>query len=91
MRFEWDLAKAEANLRDHGVSFEEASTVFGDPLAATIPDPDHSTSERRFVTIGYPVTKKLLVVCHTDRGDNTRLISAREPTRAEKKKYEEGE
>jgi uncharacterized DUF497 family protein len=63
MRFEWDAAKAEANAKKHGVSFEEALTVFYDPLAATFGDPDHSGSEQRFVTVGYSARGRLLVVC----------------------------
>lgn len=91
MRFEWDPQKASLNLQNHGVSFENAASVFGDPLAATIPDPDHSTDELRFVTIGVTLAQRLLVVFHTDRADRIRIISARPATRAEKKKYEEGE
>ena len=91
MKFEWDPQKAALNLLNHGVSFEEAASVFGDPLAATAPDPDHSTEERRFITMGVTLTQRLLVVVHTDRADGTRIISARAATRAEKKKYEEGQ
>ena len=90
MKFEWDPRKAAANLLNHGISFEEAGAVFGDPLAATIPDPDHSTQERRFITMGVTPAQRLLVVVHTDRADRTRIISARAATRAEQKKYEEG-
>ncbi len=90
VRFEWDPKKAEANLRNHGVSFDEASTVFGDPLAATVPDPDHSVSEARFVTIGQAASQLLTVVVHTDREDVIRIISARRPTAGEKKKYAQG-
>ncbi len=81
--------KASRNLEKHGVGFQEASTVFGDPLATTIHDPDHSRSETRFVTIGLSAWQRLLVVCHTDRGRRTRLISAREATRQERRLYEE--
>jgi len=77
LTFEWDLRKARSNLAKHGVGFEEASTVFGDPLSLTIPDPEHSKIENRFVTMGSAFTGKLLVVVHTDRGDNIRVISAR--------------
>jgi uncharacterized DUF497 family protein len=91
VKFEWDPGKAARNLRLHGVSFEEGSTVFGDPLAATIPDPEHSIEEARFATIGRSSGGSLVVVVHTDRGDRVRIISARLATRAEKKKYEEGE
>jgi uncharacterized protein len=90
VRFEWDSLRAEANLRSHGVSFEEASTVFGDPLAATVPDPDHSLSEARFVTIGQSASQLLIVVVHTDRRDVIRIISARRPTSGEKKQYAQG-
>jgi hypothetical protein len=91
VKFEWDLQKAALNLLNHGVSFEEAALVFGDPLAATIADPDHSTEERRFITMGVTPAQRLLVVVHTDRSDQIRLISARPASRAEKKKYEEGQ
>ena len=91
MKFEWDAKKAAANCKNHGISFEDASTVFGDPLAATIQDPVHSTDETRFVTIGMSAAQQLIVVVHTDRADRVRLISARSATRAEKKKYEEGQ
>ena len=90
MKFEWDPKKAAQNLRKHAVSFEEAVTVFGDPLAGTIPDSTHSTGEVRFVTIGMTPAQRLIVVAHTDRDDRIRIISARPATRAEKKKHEEG-
>ena len=90
MRFEWDPNKAVENLLNHGVSFEEASTVFFDPLSATGADPDHSDRERRFVTFGVSSSDRLLVVAHTERGDAIRIISAREVTRAERRIYEEG-
>ena len=77
MRFEWDPAKDRRNQRKHGVAFAEAATVFGDPLALTIPDPDHSTDEDRFLTTGLSVRERLVVVAHTDRGEGIRLISAR--------------
>lgn len=91
MKFAWDARKAEANRVKHDVGFEEASTVFGDPLAATIPDPEHSHDEGRYVTMGHSVNGVLLVVVHADRDDETRLISARRATSGEKKKYEEAE
>ena len=91
MKFEWEPQKAALNLLNHGVSFEEAASVFGDPLAATVADPDHSTDERRFITMGVTLAQRLLVVVHTDRADRTRIISARAATRGEKKKYEEGQ
>jgi uncharacterized protein len=90
VEFEWDPKKAAANLRNHGVSFEDAAAMFGDPLTGTIPDPMHSTDEPRFVTIGRTPAQRLIVVVHTDLGDRVRIISARPATRAEKKKHEEG-
>ena len=90
MKFEWDAKKAAANLTKHGVPFDEAATVFGDPLASTIPDVDHSVVEERFVTMGLSSLHRLLVVCHADRGDRTRLISAREASRHERRQYETG-
>jgi hypothetical protein len=90
MEFEWDDNKAATNLRRHGVSFEEASWVFGDPLAITFQDPAHSAGEHRFLAFGVSRTGLLLVVSFADRGKRTRLISARQATRAEGKIYEEG-
>jgi uncharacterized protein len=90
LTFEWDPPKARSNFAKHGVGFEEASTVFGDPLSLTIPDPEHSRMEERFVTMGIAFTGKLLVVVHTDRGDNIRIISARRANRRERKSYEKG-
>ena len=89
MRFEWDENKAARNFVKHGVSFEEAATVFGDPLSDTFDDPDHSVEERRFVIIGVSEKGRMLIVAHTDEGKVIRLISAREPTRREKEFYEE--
>ena len=88
MRFEWDDRKAAANLKKHGVSFEEASTVFQDPLSATGADPDHSLGEQRWVTFGVSDVGRLLVVAHADRNDSIRLISARPATKAERGIYE---
>jgi uncharacterized DUF497 family protein len=88
MRFSWDPTKDATNQRDHRVSFEEASTVFGDSLAATIPDPDHSVDEERVITMGHSSAGRLLVVCHTEEGDTIRIISAREATTHERKDYE---
>ena len=88
-RFEWDPEKARANLRRHGVSFEEAAAIFGDWLHITRPDPLHSTDEERFVTIGMSTRNRLLVVIHTDRADRVRIISARAANRLEKENYEE--
>ncbi len=89
MDFEWDPYKAESNLQKHGVSFAEAGTVFGDDLAITVPDPDHSNDEDRFITIGWSKRRRLLMVSYTDRGNRIRIISARELTNAERKDYEE--
>ena len=88
MQFEWDAAKAAENLAKHGVSFDDASTVFSDPLAGTILDPRHSADEVRFVTIGFSTSQRLLVVAHSDRDDRVRIISARRATRRERRKYE---
>jgi hypothetical protein len=88
MNFEWDPRKAEVNLRKHGISFTEAGTVFGDELATTVPDPDHSDEEDRFITIGWSNRGRLLMISHTDRGDRIRIISARELTPRERKDYE---
>ena len=90
MRFEWNALKAIANLRKHGVSFDEAATVFLDPLSATGDDPDHSLDERRFVTFGMSSSGRLLVVAHAQHEDAIRIITARIATRAERKLYEEG-
>lgn len=90
MQFEWDTAKAAENLAKHGVSFEEAATVFRDTLSATGADPDHSVGEERFITFGVSTSGRLLVVAHTERGDTIRIISARPATRGERKIYEEG-
>jgi uncharacterized DUF497 family protein len=89
LEFEWDLRKARSNLAKHGVAFEEASTIFGDSLSLTIPDPEHSLSEERYVTMGRAFSGKLLVVVHTERGENIRIISARRASRRERKFYEE--
>jgi uncharacterized DUF497 family protein len=86
--FEWDPAKAASNLSKHRVAFEEAVTVFGDPLASTITDPDHSEEEARFITLGRSTNETMIVVCHTDRAGRVRLISARQATRRERKQYE---
>ena len=87
--FEWDERKAKANLRKHKIGFEEAQTVFDDPLSITIPDPDHSKSERRFLDIGRSENERIIVVSYAHRGKATRIISARVATRAERRKYEE--
>ncbi len=87
-KFDWDKGKAAANAENHLVSFDEASTIFGDPLSATIPDPDHSIDETRFVTIGQTVAGRLIVVSHTEGEEAIRIISAREPGTRERKRYE---
>lgn len=88
MQFEWDREKAKKNLRKHRVSFDEAITVFYDPLSATFDDPDHSTDEERFITIGYSSRGRLLVVSHTEREKTIRIISARRATANERKRHE---
>ncbi len=91
LRFEWDSEKARSNRKKHGVSFEEASTVFGDPHSMTIPDPLHSIYEDRFVIIGLSYRlRTVVVVVHTENGNAVRIISAREASRHEKAIYEEG-
>ncbi len=90
MEFEWDPDKATVNGKKHGVTFLEAATVFGDPLAITFGDPDHSVSEHRYLTFGLSRFDRLLVVSHTDREGRIRIISARVMTRQEVKIYEEG-
>ena len=90
MEFEWDEKKATANEKKHDVSFHEAATIFSDLLAITFPDPDHSEKEHRNLTFGMSRSNRLLIVAHTDRGYNIRIISARLMTRQERKIYEEG-
>ncbi len=91
MQFEWNPDKANVNIKKHGVSFNEASTVFNDPLSVTFPDPDHSYGEERYVIIGLSSANRILVVPHTDQSDCVRIISAREATRNERRFYEDGE
>ncbi len=86
--FEWDREKAGLNVRKHNVGFDEASTVFGDPLALLMPDPDHSVGEMRYILLGMSTQQRLLVVAFADRPPWTRLISARRATRQERRKYE---
>jgi len=89
VHFEWDRDKARANLSKHGLSFEEASTVFADPLSMTIIDPVHSSGkEERFVTIGTSYQGAFIVVVHCDRGESIRIISARRATKRERRTYE---
>ena len=90
MEFEWNPDKAELNRENHGISFEEAATVFNDSLSVTFPDPDHSVGESRYVIIGVSRFGQLLIVSHTDRGVKVRIISARKATRQERRFYEEG-
>jgi uncharacterized DUF497 family protein len=90
IRFEWDVRKSRGNIDKHGISFEEATTVFSDPLARTIADPDHSDDEDRSVTVGFSHRQRLLVVVHVDDGEAVRIISARAATRDEREEYEEG-
>ena len=90
MEFEWDEVKAKANERKHGIDFTEAMTAFADPLSLTGYDPDHSSEEDRYITMGYSAEGRLLVVCHTDRDEVVRIISAREASRGERKDYEDG-
>ncbi len=90
LTFEWDENKAKKNLKKHGVSFEEAATVFGDPLSRTITDPLHSEDEDRFVILGESHTRRLVLVVFTERGEILRLISARRASSRERKDYEEG-
>jgi hypothetical protein len=90
MQFEWDPDKAATNLRKHGVSFEEATSVFYDNLSLTGQDPDHSAGEARLVIFGLSDRGRLLVVAHMERGGRIRIISARATTRPERKLYEEG-
>jgi len=87
--YEWDPQKAKANLRRHRLSFEEATTVFLDPLAVTYPDPDHSGEEFREITIGHSAKHGVIFLSHTQRGDRIRIIGARKATRRERKQYEE--
>ncbi len=90
MIFEWDSKKAEKNIKKHGITFQEASTVFGDPLAISFPDPDHSKDEERELTFGQSLQRRLIVVSHTRRRDRTRIINARLMDRDERVIYEEG-
>lgn len=89
-RFEWDPQKAAENLAKHGVSFEEAASVFNDPLAYTFADPDHSVGEERLLTFGYSGAGRLLAVISTERGNALRIVSARKATRHERGIYEQG-
>ncbi len=90
MTYEWDSAKAAANVEKHGVSFEEAASVFLDPAALTFSDPDHSDDEERAITIGRSARQRVLFVAHTEREDRLRIITARRATHREQEQYEEG-
>ena len=90
MNFEWDPRKAAANLRSHGVSFEEAASAFADWQSITVPDPEHSVGEARYYLLGMSNQGNVLVVCHTDRGENTRIISAGQANARQRRQYEEG-
>jgi uncharacterized DUF497 family protein len=91
MEFAWDPDKAAHNLSKHGVSFLEAGTVFNDPLAVTYDDPDHSGQENGFITYGLSIQQRLLIVSHTPRAGQTRIISARQATQRERRHYENTE
>ena len=90
MQFDWDSTKAATNLSKHGVSFDEAKTVFDDPLYVDFYDPDHSDAEHRYIIIGQSQQGRLLMVSYTERNDTIRIISSREVARAEREAYEEG-
>jgi uncharacterized protein len=89
VEFEWDQKKEAKNIRKHKVTFSEAATVLGDTLSTTVPDPDHSEEEDRYITVGLSQRHRLLIVAHTERGERTRIISARPLTSAERETYEE--
>ena len=89
MDFEWDAGKAVSNLAKHGVSFQEAATIFADPLYIDLYDPDHSSDEQRYLIVGVSQQSRLLIVSYTERNNVVRLISAREVTSTERKAYEE--
>ena len=91
IKFDWDTRKAQRNLRKHSIDFNEASTVFVDTLSITIPDPDHSEDEERWLTMGLSSRRRLLVVVHREEGETIRIISARPANRLERRKYEEGD
>jgi uncharacterized DUF497 family protein len=91
VQFEWDVEKARRNFVKHGVSFDEAVTVFSDPLAVTIQDPDHSAQEQRFLTTGLSKRPRLIILAHTDREGRVRIINARVVTPTERSQYESGE
>jgi len=90
LSFEWHEEKAKENFKKHKISFEEAKTVFNDPFLMTYPDPDHSENERRYVNIGSSSKRRVLIVIHTERKTNIRIISCRKATTNERRVYEEG-
>ena len=89
MEFKWDPAKADENRKKHGVAFQEAVTVFADPLARIFDDPDHSSDEMREIVVGHSARQRLLLVSFTERGTRVWLISARKATKRERRDYEE--
>ena len=89
LEFEWDPAKAEKNSREHGVTFEEAATAFGDPLARIFDDPEHSSDEPREIIVGYSERRRLLLVSFTERSPKIRIISARPAARGERQRHEQ--
>ncbi len=91
VRFEWDQEKAASNLEKHGVSFEEASSIFGDPLGTTVRDESHSLDEPRFLTTGFSSASRVLIVWHTERDNGIRIIGARAATTKERRVYESEE
>jgi uncharacterized DUF497 family protein len=91
IKFEWDPRKARQNLRKHGIDFDEATTVFADIFSITIPDPDHSEDEERWVTVGLSNRQRLLVVVHTEEEETIRIISVKAADRVERRKYEKGD
>ena len=91
LTFEWDEEKAASNVRKHKASFEEAKTVFDDPFLLTFPDPEHSVSEQRYLSMGTSVRARVLVVVHTEREDSIRIISCRRATSKERRAYEEAD
>lgn len=90
MKFEWNPQKAAANLSNHGISFEEAASAFADARSIAVSDPEHSIGEHRYYLLGISNLGRLLVVCHTDRGENTRIISAWLANARQRRQYEEG-
>jgi len=90
LNFEWDEEKAKTNLKKHEVSFEEATTVFLDPFSITMPDPDHSEDEERYLDLGISYKGRVLVVIYTERSSNIRIISCRKAAFSERKLYEKG-